>query len=85
MLIAALLMQSMLLTGCTGGGVIFSTLIEKNVSISGFHVQWSDSVRHIGNLVDSTQSNSLDCGYTRSMFIGYVNKLVNLVIYNHIY
>ena len=31
--------------------------------------------------------DSLDCRYKQSMFIGYVNKLINshLVIYNHIY
>ena len=43
------------------------------MSIYGFPVQWSESVRHLGNLVDSTLSD-LDCRYKRSMFLGYVNK-----------
>ena len=51
--------------------------IDENVSISGFPVQWSESVRHLGNFVDSTQSDSLDCRYKRSMFIGYGNKLIS--------
>ena len=50
--------------------------LDENVSISGFPVQWSESVRHLGNLVDSTLSDSLDCRYKQSMFIGYVNKLI---------
>ena len=51
--------------------------IDENVSISGFPAQWSESVRHLGNLVDPTLSDSLDCRYKRSMFIGYVNKLIS--------
>ena len=47
------------------------------MSINGFPVQWSESVRHLGNFVDSTLSDSLDCRYKRSMFIGYVNKLIS--------
>ena len=34
-------------------------------------------MRHLGNFVDSTLSDSLDCRYKRSMFIGYVNKLIS--------
>ena len=45
--------------------------------MNGFTVQWSESVRHIGIFVDSTLSDSLDCRYKRSMFIGYVNKLIS--------
>ena len=40
-------------------------------------MQWSDIVRHLGNFVDSTLSDSLDCRYNRLMFIGYVNKLIS--------
>ena len=32
------------------------TNIDEHVSISGFPVQWSESVRHLDNLVDSTLS-----------------------------
>ena len=50
--------------------------IDEHVSMNGFTVQWSESVRHLGNFVDSTLSDSLDCRYKRSMFRGYVNKLI---------
>ena len=50
---------------------------DEHVSMNGFTVQWSESVRHLGNFVDSTLSDSLDCRYKRSMFIGYVNKLMS--------
>ena len=46
--------------------------------MNGFTVQGSESVRHLGNFVDSTLSDSLDCRYTRSMFIGYVSTFGNL-------
>ena len=51
--------------------------IDEHVSMNGFTVQWSESVRHIGNFVDSTLSDSLDCRYKRSMVFGYVNKLIS--------
>ena len=59
--------------------------------MNGFTVQWSDSVRHIGNFVDSTLSDQHllylqyldDVGLTR--WITDTNDHVNLVIYNHIY
>ena len=50
--------------------------IDEHVSMNGFTVQWSESVRYPDNFVDSTLSDSLDCKYKRSMFIGYVNKLI---------
>ena len=34
-------------------------------SINRFPVQWSESVRHLGNFVDSTLSDTLDCRYKR--------------------
>ena len=48
--------------------------IDEHVSMNGFPVQWSES---IGNFVDSTLSDSLDCRFKRSMFIGYVNKVIS--------
>ena len=36
---------------------------DEHVSMNGFTVQWSESVRHLGNFVDSTLSESLDCRY----------------------
>ena len=40
-------------------------------------IEWADNVRHLGNFVDVALSDSLDCRYKRSMFIGYVNKLIS--------
>ena len=51
--------------------------IDEHVSMNGFTVQWSECVRHLGNFVDSTLSDLLDCTHKRSMFIGYVNKLIS--------
>ena len=51
--------------------------IDEHVSVNGFTVQWSESVRHLGNFAESTLSDSLDCRYKQSMFIGYVNKLIS--------
>ena len=51
--------------------------IDEHASMNGFTVQWSESVRHLGNCVDSTLSGSLDCRYKRSMFIGNVNKHIS--------
>ena len=51
--------------------------IYEHASMNGFTVQWSESVRHLGNCVDSTLSDSLDCRYKRSMFIGNVGKLIS--------
>ena len=45
--------------------------------MNGNTIQWADNVRHLSNFVDVAQSDSLDCGYKRSMFIGYVNKLIS--------
>ena len=45
--------------------------IDKHVSMNGF------AVRHLGNFVDSTVSDSLDCRYKRSMLIGYINKRIS--------
>ena len=51
--------------------------IDEHVSMNGFTVQWSESMRHLGHLVEFTLSDSSDCRYKRSMFIGYVNKLIS--------
>ena len=43
--------------------------IDEHMSINGFPIQWSESVSHFGNFVNTILSDSLDCKYTRSMFI----------------
>ena len=51
--------------------------LNKHVVMNGNIIEWADNVRHLGNFVDATLSESLDCRYNRSMFIGYVNKLIS--------
>ena len=51
--------------------------LNEHVVMNGNIIEWVDNVRHIGNFVDATLSDSLDCRYKRSMFIGYVNKLIS--------
>ncbi len=38
-------------------------------------LQWVNKVRHLGNLIDNSGTDYVDCMYKKSMFIGYVNKL----------
>ena len=51
------------------------TNIGEHVSIDFLYN--GQSVRLLGNFIDSILSDSLDCGYKRSMFMGYVNKLIS--------
>ena len=51
--------------------------LNEDVVMNGNTIECADNVRHIGNFVDATLSGSLDCRYKRSMFIGYVNKLIS--------
>ena len=43
----------------------------------GNTIEWEDSVRHPGNFVDATLSDTMDCRYKHLMFIGYINKLIS--------
>lgn len=38
-------------------------------------LSWKESVRHLGNFIDTTMTDQIDCITKKSMFIGYVNKL----------
>ena len=60
-------------------GIIYVDMVEliKYVVMNVNIIEWADNVRHIGNFVDATLSDSVDCRYKRSMFIGYVNKLIS--------
>ena len=51
-----------------GDKVELNERVVMNVNI----IEWADNVRHLGNFVDAALSDSLDCRYKRSMFIGYV-------------
>ena len=45
----------------------------------GVRLEWTDKVRHLGNFIDTTCTDYIDCITKKSYFIGYVNKLkVNL-------
>ena len=49
----------------------------EHVVMNGNTMEWADNLRHLGNFVDVALSDSLDCRCKRSMFIGYVNKLIS--------
>ena len=49
----------------------------ENVYMNNTLVQWADEVKHLGNIVQSSLSDDGDCRFKRSMFIGYVNKLIS--------
>ena len=51
--------------------------VYEHVVINGNIIEWADNVRHLGNFVDVTLSDSLACRYKRSMSLGYVNKLIS--------
>ena len=38
---------------------------------------WMDKVRHLGNIIDKDCNEVYDCTFKKSMFIGYVNKLIS--------
>ena len=42
--------------------------------MNGNIIEWADNVRHLGNFVDVTLSDSVDCRYKSLRFIGYVNS-----------
>ena len=50
--------------------------LNEHVVMNGNVIEWADNVRHLGNFVEVTPSDSLDCRYKRTLFIGYVNKLI---------
>ena len=41
----------------------------------GVKLGWTDKVHHLGNFIDTTCSDYIDCTTKKSYFIGYVNKL----------
>ena len=41
----------------------------------GVWLKWTDKVRHLGNFIDTTCIDYIDCITKKSYFIGYVNKL----------
>ena len=49
----------------------------ENVYMNNTLVQWANEVKHLGNIVQSSLSDDGDCKFKRSMFIGYVNKLIS--------
>ena len=52
--------------------------LNEHVVMNGETIEWSDNARHLGNFVDGTLSDSLDCRYKHSMFIGYIIQLISM-------
>ena len=48
---------------------------NETVFLNNQSLKWSEKVRHLGNIVDKDSTELTDCVFTKSMFIGYVNKL----------
>ena len=49
----------------------------ENVDMNNTLVQWANEVKDLGNNVQSSLSDDRDCRFKRSMFFGYVNKLIS--------
>ena len=43
--------------------------------LDGNKISWVDSIKHLGNYLDTTLNDEYDCRSKTSAFIGYVNKL----------
>ena len=53
-----------------------STIIEgESEFFDGVRLEWTDKIRHLGNFIDTTCTDYIDCITEKSYFIGYVNKL----------
>ena len=52
-----------------------STVIEgESAFVYGVMLEWTDKVRYLGNVIDTTCTYYIDC-ITKKSFIGYVYKL----------
>ena len=52
--------------------------------LDGATIEWANSIKHPGNIVNNTLSDTDDCKLKKSIFIGSVNKLW-LISYNTMY
>ena len=53
-----------------------STNIEgESAFFDGVRLEWTDKIRHLGNFIDTTCTDYIDCITKKSYFIGYINKL----------
>ena len=44
--------------------------------LNGCKISWVDNIRHLGNYLDTTMTDEIDCRAKTSAFIGYVNKCI---------
>ena len=56
-------------------GIKYGEKITDWESFNGEPIQWVDSVRHLGNYVNTQLSDCADCSIILSVYIGSVNKL----------
>ena len=47
----------------------------ERIKLGTVYIDWVDKIKHLGNYIDSTLSDKLDCKMKMSLFIGHVNKL----------
>ena len=51
-------------------------MIEGNLHFfDSVKLEWTDKVRHLGNFIDTTCTDYIDCIVKKSHIMGYVNKL----------
>ena len=62
-----------------------STVIEgESAFFDCVKLEWTDQALHLGNFIDTTCTDYIDCIVKKSQFIGYVNKLkVNFAKMTH--
>jgi hypothetical protein len=50
---------------------------NEHIVFNGVNINWQDSVKHLGNIVNISNTDNSDCEYKSSIFIGSVNKLLS--------
>ena len=50
-------------------------IVCKPVYLNDKKIEWVNQIKHLGNCIDSTLNDSIDCTPKKSIFIGQVNKL----------
>ena len=48
---------------------------REHVYLNDEKIEWVNPIKHLGNYIDRSLNNSIDCAHKKSIFIGHVNKL----------
>ena len=55
----------------------YTIVLFGNYGIMAPKLTWTDSVIYLSNYLFSQNDDLLDCTHNKSMFMGYVNKLIS--------